>query len=80
MAAVAALPCVACGAAGPSLVHHIREGVGMGQRSSNYLVLSLCPECHQGSFSVHSSRQQFQDVYGSELQLLAKTIQAVFAR
>ena len=77
MGKVAALPCCACGAAPPSLVHHIRFEQGMGQRASNYLVLSLCPECHVGPFSIHKTKQQFQAVYGSELSLLSKVIEAL---
>ena len=58
----------------PALVHHIREGQGMAQRAPNYLVIPLCPECHVGAFSIHKSPREFQNIYGSELDLLAETI------
>ena len=58
----------------PALVHHIREGQGIAMRASNYLVIPLCHECHVGAFSIHKTPKQFQDIYGSELDLLAETI------
>lgn len=70
--------CIACGHPAPSDAHHIREGVGMSERSSHFLTVPLCKECHQGSFSIHNSRRQFTNIYGSELELLAKTIESVY--
>ncbi len=58
----------------PAVVHHIREGQGAAQRASNYLTIPLCPECHVGAFSIHKSPREFQNIYGSELDLLAETI------
>lgn len=76
MDAVANLPCAACGNE-PVHLHHIREGQGMGMRASNFLVLPLCPECHQGDFSIHMSKRQFEGVYGCELTMLANTVEQV---
>ena len=73
MGRVAELGCIIHPGA-PALVHHIRTGQGGGQRSSNYLTIPLCPECHVGAFSIHKAPKQFQDIYGSELDLLAQTI------
>ena len=70
---VAGLGCIICNA--PANVHHIREGQGVGMRASHYLTIPLCREHHQGEFSIHNSRREFQNVYGNELDLLAKTIQ-----
>ena len=75
---VAELPCAACGDT-PIQIHHIREGQGMGQRAGNGMVIPLCPECHLGDFSIHSSREQFTGIYGSELQLLNETILKAFS-
>ena len=51
--------------------HHIRE-----ERIKNdYLTIPLCREHHQGDFSIHMSKRQFTDIYGSELDLLAMTIE-----
>lgn len=59
----------------PASAHHIRE-----ERIKNdYLTIPLCPEHHQGAFSIHMSKRQFTDIYGSELDLLAKTIELLNA-
>ena len=72
MAKVAKLHCIACGTFGVH-VHHIRE-----ERIKNdFLTIPLCPECHIGDFSIHKSKRQFEGIYGSELNLLAKTIEAL---
>ncbi len=76
MGRVAELPCVACGAEGVQ-VHHIREDQGTGGRSGHYLTIPLCPDCHLGPLSIHATRRQFKNIYGSELSLLSKTIGAL---
>lgn len=76
MGQVAKLPCVACGQIGVH-VHHVKSGA-MGKRSSDFLTVALCPECHQGSLSIHMTPRQFHAIYGSEDYLLAKTIEGVF--
>ena len=79
LAAVKSLPCCACGAAAPSSAHHIREGQGMAQKASHYLTIPLCYECHQGDYGTHRNRKQFAAIHGSELDLLAKTIERLYA-
>lgn len=74
---VAALPCACCGAAPPSCVHHIREGVGLSQRSSDFLTVPLCPDCHQGPAGVHGDRSLMRVFKTSELQMLARAIEAL---
>ena len=55
----------------PANAHHIRE-----ERIKNdYLTIPLCREHHQGDFSIHMSKQHFTNIYGSELDLLAMTIE-----
>lgn len=73
MSRVAELGCIVCSS--PAQVHHIREGQGMSQRASNWLVIPLCPEHHTGVLSVHKTAKQFANIYGSELDLLALTIE-----
>ena len=70
---VAALGCVVCGA--PGEVHHIREGQGLSQRASHYLTICLCLDHHRGDLSIHKTKRQFENIYGDELILLAKTIE-----
>jgi len=74
---VAKLPCATCGCYGVH-VHHIRTGVGKGQRASDFLVLPLCPSCHQGPQGVHGDKTMMRIMKTDELGLLADTIEAVF--
>jgi len=55
----------------PANAHHIRED----RIKNDYLTIPLCREHHQGDFSIHMSKQQFTNIYGSELDLLAMTIE-----
>ena len=74
MARVAELPCLACGVSGVQ-VHHIREGQGGSQRASDFLTVPLCQECHTGGFSIHGSPRAFTNINGSELDMLARTLE-----
>lgn len=80
MGYVAELGCVLCQHQGngptPAHVHHIREGQGMGERSSHFLTVPLCPEHHQGASGIHGlGVKGFYTRYKmDELDLLAMTI------
>lgn len=69
MGKVAALGCLVCDS--PANVHHIRTE----RIKSDFLVIPLCREHHQGDFSIHGSKEQFTNIYGSELHMLAETIE-----
>ena len=69
MGRVAELGCLICDA--PANVHHIRTE----RIKSPFLTIPLCRDHHQGEFSIHGSKQQFTAVYGSELHLLAQTLE-----
>jgi len=73
---VAQLDCVLCGCYGVQL-HHAREGVGMAQRASNWLVIALCPECHTGSTGIHGNKLRLLSQKVDEMDLLARTIKGV---
>ena len=73
MGRVAELGCIICNE--PAQVHHIRDGQGMSQRASNWLVIPLCHGHHIGALSVHKTAKQFANIYGSELELLAATLE-----
>ena len=86
MGRVARLGCVVCRNLGhgesPAEVHHIREGQGLSQRASDYLVCPLCPIHHRlGGIGVafHAGQESFERMYGSELELLAQTIKDLSA-
>lgn len=80
MGYVAELGCCLCHHLGyghtPGHVHHIREGQGMGERSSHFLTTCLCPEHHQGASGIHGlGTKGFYTRYKmDELDLLAMTI------
>lgn len=76
MGRVAELPCACCGQHGVQL-HHIREGLGMAQRASNFLTIPLCPPCHTGPSGVHGDRSMMRIKKLTELDMLAFTIEAL---
>ena len=74
MSKVASLGCLVCQR--PANVHHIRPiGLGIGNRSSHYETIPLCYDHHQGKFSIHNCKKEFEAMYGTEKQLLQKTLQ-----
>ena len=81
MGRVKAMECVLCRLLGMQQesvtdVHHIREGQGMAQRASNWLVVPLCHSgCHQGPLGIHGDRSLLRIAKVDELDLLAMTIQ-----
>jgi hypothetical protein len=69
--------CVVCkkfyGVYTPTSIHHIRTGMGLGQRNSTENCLPLCPNHHQhGGHGVafHAGKKAFEQKYGTELELL----------
>lgn len=76
MGKVAQLPCAICGSE-PVELHHPREGQGMAQRASNWLVIPLCPSCHRGPRGVHGDKSVFRAAKTDELTLLAETIKKI---
>ena len=74
---VQALNCIVCRNQGypdsPCEIHHPRSGVGMGQRSSHYAVIGLCPTHHRlGGIgtALHAGQKTFEAKYGTEEELL----------
>ena len=74
MSRVASLPCACCGQQGVQ-VHHLREGQGMAQRASNYLVAPLCEGCHTGPYGIHGDKSRMRARKLTEMDLLANTIE-----
>lgn len=75
MSKVVAIGCILDNCRMPAEVHHIRAGVGMGQRNSNFNILPLCPAHHRtGGFGVaiHAGQKTWEKKYGTELDLLNK--------
>ena len=84
MSRVAALPCCVCALSGAEVfgvhVHHVKEGTGYGQRSSDWLVIPLCPDHHTGGLGIHGlGTHGFHGIYrSSELDLLAATLEKLY--
>ena len=78
--AVVSLGCIACRKIGvlnsPAEIHHLRNGVGAGQRSSHFDVIPLCPLHHRlGSYGTafHAGKKAWEATFGTELELLEQT-------
>lgn len=76
---LAELGCLACYLQGTpgtrAEIHHLRDGVGMSQRSSHFIVIPLCPPHHRGTTglsvpSIHGSKNAFIEAFGTEAELL----------
>lgn len=66
---IASLGCIIC--ASPDEIHHCFTGAG--GRKNHDKVIPLCPEHHRGKNGIdgrHLSKRQWQDIYGSEQELL----------
>ena len=81
LALVQSLGCLICQQ--PAICHHIRNrgdgkgNIGFGQRASHFETIPLCPDHHVGSFSIHNTKRQFEDAYGTEAQLLHRTLKEI---
>ena len=76
MSKVASLGCLVCQR--PANVHHIRPiGLGIGMRSGHYQTIPLCREHHQGQFSIHNCKQEFEAMYGTEHEMLQRTLNEI---
>lgn len=69
MGAQADAGCILCRYLGlgdtPAEIHHLRHGVGAGQRNSHRMSIPLCPEHHRGATGYHGlGRREFERVYG----------------
>ena len=66
---VSQLGCICCGAIAE--IHHIRDKVGMGRRSSHFETLPLCPIHHRlGKDSIHLGKKNF--IKGSTFTSISK--------
>lgn len=70
---VAELGCIICHQ--PTELHHPRFLAGMGQKSSNYDVIPLCPLHHRtGGYgtAIHAGIKAFEKNFGTESELLER--------
>ena len=67
--------CVVCkkhlGCDTPPCIHHIRDGAGVGKRSSHFDTIPLCHAHHQGEYGVgfHSGKKIWEEKFGTEREL-----------
>ena len=80
MGRVAELGCIACRLMGyfdtPAELHHVRANAGIGQRSSHFDVIPLCPIHHRAGTvgtAFHAGKKSFEFNFGTELELLEQT-------
>ena len=79
--AVAELGCIICHR--PATIHHMRTGMGMGQKNDNFHVIPLCPDHHQhGGYGVayHAGSRIWEANFGTEEELHERTNDALQAR
>lgn len=79
-----AIGCIVCNREGFGYsephIHHIRTGVGMGQRSHYLMAIPLCPNHHQNGghgVALHAGQKAFEANFGTELELLEHTTKFV---
>jgi len=74
---VASFGCYCCKTEGyesPAMIHHIREGVGMGRKAPHIGgTIPLCYAHHQsgenGALAFHRSPKEWREKYGSEKEI-----------
>lgn len=75
-----ALPCGLCGANNVE-AHHILEGRTPGRKSPDALAIPLCVDCHRGEENgIHGRRAMWNIYRKSELDILAETIEKLYAK
>jgi hypothetical protein len=76
------IPCFIVDQVSVAGVHHIRQGLGMGQRSSDLRTLGLCYEHHQSEardhVSIHGKPKLCRFLFGTELDLLTHTLDQLY--
>ena len=81
LALVQSLGCLICQQ--PAICHHIRNrgdgkgNIGFGNRANHYEVIPLCASHHVGAFSIHNTKRQFEAMYGTEAELLHRTLKEI---
>lgn len=74
LAKVAALGCIICRM--PAEIHHLRKGMGIGQRNSHFNVIPLCPNHHRTGghgVAIHAGQKTWEANFGTESDLLIIT-------
>lgn len=82
MGRVAELGCQVCRNLGtpgtPATLHHIRAGMGMGQRNDHWHILPLCKFHHQSGphgDAFHAGPKVWQQRFGTEMDLYYQVLE-----
>lgn len=71
---VISIGCIICRM--PCEIHHLRHGMGIGQRNNHLNSIGLCPSHHRiGGYGIafHAGKKAFEKKFGTETELLEKT-------
>jgi len=71
LARVKSLPCVVCLQPGPSDAHHVFHGRYGTRKASDFEVIPLCRNHHQGPDGIHTNKALWADRYGFDHEFLA---------
>ena len=72
---VAEIGCIICKM--PAEIHHLRHGMGMGQRNNYLNAIPLCHKHHRTGghgVALHAGQKTFEENFGTETELLEKTL------
>lgn len=61
-------------------IHHIRHGVGAGQRNDNYHVLPICPVHHRTGghgVALHAGKSTWEAINGTEMELYHQLLESM---
>ena len=53
---------------------------GIGRRTSDWCVIPLCYEHHQGQSGIHHNKTIFESKYGKEIKLLERVIRVIYKK
>ena len=75
---VARIGCMVCRSPFVHLHHISPKNTGMGRRTSDWCVIPLCQEHHQGNTGIHHNKTKFENKHGKEIDLLEIIIKHVY--
>jgi|TARA_R100000482_G_C5125363_1_gene148393 hypothetical protein len=82
---VAELGCIVCRKMGypdtPAEIHHIKNGSGIGKKSSHLEAIPLCAYHHRiSNEAFHHSPKKFTEKWGTQQELLGETKELLYGR